>query len=145
MYHYTESGLRNIWLVNGVEERDTPYGKAVAIRDVKGLHHEICRRLIAYKPHLSGAEFRFIRKELDLSQAGLAEILGNDAQSIALWERKGRVPVWADRFIRALYREHADGNAKIVELVDRLKQIDEAEHERVTFERTGKGWKAKAA
>ena len=145
MYHYTDLGLQNVWLANGYEERETPYGKAIAIRDVKGLHHEICRRLIAYKAHFSGAEFRFIRKELDLSQVRLAEILGNDAQSVALWERRGRVPVWADRFIRALYREYADGNAKIVELVDRLKEVDQVEHERLTFERTGRGWKAKAA
>lgn len=145
MYHYTESGLRGVWLANGYEERPTPYGKAVAIRDIEGLHRAICRRLIATRPRLSGAEFRFIRKELDLSQAGLAGILGNDPQSVALWERKGTVPMWADRFIRALYREESEGNAQIRALVQRLNRLDEAERERITFERTGRGWKAQAA
>jgi DNA-binding transcriptional regulator YiaG len=145
MYHYTESGLRSVWLANGYEERRTRYGKAVAIRDIEGLHRVICRRLIATRPRLSGAEFRFIRKELDLSQAGLARILGNDPQSIALWERKGRVPMWADRFVRALYREHAEGNAQIRALVRRLSRLEEAGSERITFERTGRGWKAQAA
>lgn len=145
MYHYTESGLRDVWLANGYEKRDSPYGKSVAIRDIEGLHRAICRRLIATRPRLTGAEFRFIRKELDLSQAGLARLLGNDAQSVALWERKGRIPMWADRFLRALYREETEGNARIRALVERLSQMDEIEPERLTLERTGRGWKAKAA
>lgn len=145
MFHYAESGLRDVWLANGYEKRATPYGKAVAIRDIEGLHRVICRRLIASRPRLTGAEFRFLRKELDLSQAGLARLLGNDAQSVAQWERKGKVPMWADRFLRALYREDAEGNVRIRALVERLNQLDQVEHERMTFERTGRGWKAKAA
>ena len=145
MHHYKESGLRDVWLANGFQERDSPYGKTIAIWDVEGLHRAICLRLIATKPRLSGAEFRFLRKDLDMSQVRLASILGNDAQSVALWERKGRVPVWADRFIRALYREVAEGNAQIIKLVDRLNEVDQAEHQRLTFERTGRGWKLKAA
>lgn len=82
---------------------------------------------------------------MDLSQAGLASLLGNDAQSVALWERKGRIPIWADRFVRALYPEDAEGNAQIRAMVERLNQLDQVEHERLTFERTGRGWKAKAA
>ena len=50
MYHYTESGMRDVWLANGYERRETSYGKSVAIRDVPGLHRAICRRLIATRP-----------------------------------------------------------------------------------------------
>jgi DNA-binding transcriptional regulator YiaG len=145
MYQYKESGLRDVWLASGYERRSTPYGKAIAIRDVEGLHKAICLRLIAMKPRLSGAEFRFIRKELAMSQARFASLLGNDAQSVALWERHSRVPVWADRFIRALYREVAEGNAHIMKLVERLNEMGQAEQEKLTFERTGRGWKAMAA
>jgi hypothetical protein len=38
MYHYTESGLRNVWLENGVTRRKTAYGVATSIQDVDGLH-----------------------------------------------------------------------------------------------------------
>ena len=38
MYHYTESGLPNIWLVNGFVVKRTSYGKTVSIRDLEGLH-----------------------------------------------------------------------------------------------------------
>lgn len=145
MFHYTSCGLRNIWLVNGYDERETAYGNAVAIRDLEGLHHAIARRLIADKPRLSGAEFRFLRKELGLSQAGIAKMLGHEEQTISLWERKGQVPVWADRFLRALYREAKEGNAQIRAMLDRLDRIERDEHERLTFERARAGWKAKAA
>lgn len=145
MLHYTSCGLRNIWLSNGYDERDTPYGKASSIRDAEGLHRAIGRWLVANKPRLSGAEFRFLRKELGISQGALAQMLGNDEQSVSLWERRGQVPVWADRFLRALYRETTEGNAQIRAMVDRLVQLDQDEHERLTFQRARSGWRAKAA
>ncbi|MGH7091347.1 MAG: helix-turn-helix domain-containing protein, partial [Stellaceae bacterium] len=123
----------------------TAYGPGVAIENVEGLHNAIALLLVNHKPRLSGAEFRFLRKELDMSQARLAHVLGNDAQSVALWEKRGRVPKWADRFLRALYREHAQGNANIIELVNRLNDMDQAEFRKMRFEETGKGWQPKAA
>ena len=102
MYHYTESGLNNVWLVNGYTVETTPYGKGVRIEDVEGLNKSIAARLVNDKPHLTGAEFRFLRKELDLSQAALAKIVGKDAQSVARW-KKARVPKMADRMMRFVY------------------------------------------
>lgn len=145
MYHYTTCGLRNVWLANGYDERRTPYGKAIAVRDLEGLHRAIGSRLVVDKPRLSGAEFRFLRKELGLSQGALAQILGNDEQSVSLWERKGSVPVWADRFLRALYREATEGSAQIRAMVDRLIALEQDESERLTFQRGRSGWKAMAA
>lgn len=147
MYHYKESGLRKIWLSNGYRTRKTPYGETVSIEDIEGLHRAIAKDLIYYKPRLSGAELRFLRKELDMSQKRLAEILGNDAQSVALWEKnKVRVPKWADRFVRKLYLEYIDSNKKIVELIDKLNQLDRLEHDgKRTFIDTDKGWRPKAA
>ncbi len=145
MYHYTECGLNNVWLVNGYREEETPYGPAVAIERADELHRAIALSLVKHKPRLSGGEFRFIRKELDLSQAALAHILGNDAQSVARWEKSGRVPKMAERFLRALYREHAEGNAHIRELVERLNELDRERPAKLYFEETEAGWRAKAA
>ena len=145
MYHYTECGLNNVWLVNGFKDHETPYGKGVAIQDADGLHRVIALGLVHHKPRLSGGEFRFLRKELDLSQAGLARVLGNDEQSVARWEKSGRVPKMAERFLRALYREHAEGNAKIREIVDRLNEMDQKSQHKMILEETEQGWKAKAA
>ena len=61
MYKYTECGLKNVYLVNGFHERKTPYGKAVSIDNVEGLHRVIGLHLADNKPNLTGAEFRFLR------------------------------------------------------------------------------------
>lgn len=71
MYHYTESGLRNVWLKSGYVIRRTPYGKGVCIRDVAGPHRAISN-VIARKSSLTGAELQFLRKEMGMSQSGFA-------------------------------------------------------------------------
>ena len=113
--------------------------------DVAGLHQVIAKRLIENKPHLSGGEFRFLRKELGLSQAKLGKLWGYDAQSVAIWEKRGRVPVIADRFIRVYYREVAEGNANIVEMIEHLNDLDVREDARLLFEKRKGQWQAKAA
>lgn len=148
MYHYTESGLRNIWLANGYKVHETPHGKGVAFDNIEGLHRAIGRWLCAYRPRLSGAEFRFLRHELDLSQVALASLLGNDAQSVALWEKgKVKVPAWADRLMRALYREHAGESVKIRKLIESLVELEAAKARPVRFEarESRNGWTLKAA
>ena len=145
MYHYTECGLPSVWLVNGFKRHQTPYGEAMIIENVDDLHRAIGMYLVRWKAHLTGAEFRYLRKELGLSQSRLASTyFGNDAQSIALWEKRSRVPKWADRFLRAIYREHKEGNAQIQELVARLNDLDRHEHERQLFKETSAGWTAAA-
>src|SRR5688572_17046586 len=81
MYRYTESGLRNIWLVNGYVLKRTSYGKTVSIRDLEGLHRYI-GSVIARQPGLSGPELRFLRKEMGMSQRALAEFVGTSEQNI---------------------------------------------------------------
>ena len=102
MYQYQESGLDNVWLVNGYSVIDDPdYGECVSISDTLGLHKAIAHNLIFNKPRLIGAEFRFLRKELDLSQKALSDLFGNEEQAVARWEKTGKVPKWADRLLRA--------------------------------------------
>ena len=147
MLKYKESGLRNVWLQNGYTVKKTPYGKAVAIQDVEGLNR-LLARMVAQRPRMTGAEFRFLRKELDLSQAALARMFGCDAQTIALWEKnKVRLPRLADRMLRLIYREHAEGNVKIREIIERENDMDRKDHDagKIVMVETDKGWRAKAA
>jgi len=125
MYHYTESGLRNIWLVNGYVLKRTSYGNTVLIRDLEGLHRFI-GSVIARQPGLAGPELRFLRKEMGMSQRALAEFVGTTEQSISLWERRGRVPQTADRIIKLAYLEtiHRNGKVKIRETIDFLNQLE---------------------
>ena len=144
MYHYTEIGLQNVWLENGYNERKTPYGKAMSIEDADGLHKAI-GRAVACKSDLTGAEFRFLRKEMDLSQHGVADLLGTSEQTVALWERRGKIPKTADRMIRAIYLESVDGNVKLKELIGRIADLDRKEDQRMVFHDTDAGWFPRAA
>ncbi|WP_085339930.1 helix-turn-helix domain-containing protein [Aquidulcibacter paucihalophilus] len=145
MYHYQECGLRNVWLVNGFDMHTTPYGDGVSIHDIEGLHRAIARGLVNKAAKLTGSELRFLRKEMGLSQAKLALILGNEDQTVALWEKRGTQPKIADRFVRALYREFVEGNAHIRDMIDLLVDADREEREeRINFVQGSQGWKVAA-
>lgn len=143
MYHYTECGLRNIWLENGYSVRKTAYGKGVAIHDVEGLHRAIGRAL-AHKPQLTGSELRFLRKEMGLSQAALGALLGTSEQNVSLWERRGRIPKTSDRFVRLIYLEHTGKNVKIREMIESLNLLDGQSSERLQFAENAGKWKEAA-
>lgn len=128
MYHYVECGLPNVWLRNGFVVKDTAYGEAVAIEDVEGLHKVIGKMVAEQASRLSGTEFRFLRKELALSQESLAEIIDKSSQAVALWEKNDKVPMMADRFIRGLYLEATTGNAKLMEAINHINQLDHDIH-----------------
>lgn len=144
MYHYTSSGLSNVWLMNGYVEKKTAYGKAVSILHLEALHRAIASKLAKTRPFLTGPEFRFLRKELEMSQAKLAELMGVEAQTVALWEKRGRVPTMPDRFIRKIYLEAIGGNEKLIELINTLNAIEQREKEKLYFEETRRGWKIAA-
>lgn len=142
-YHYTESGLRNVWLANGFELRQTRYGEGVAIHDVFGLHQAIGKAL-ARKAALTGAELRFLRKEMNLSQAGLGALLGVTDQAVAKWEKSSKVPKTADRMIRLIYLEHIGGNVRIRSTIEAIAHTDQAEHDEIVVEEAPDGWKIAA-
>lgn len=143
-YHYTESGLTNVWLANGFAIRKTKYGEGVSIHDVDGLHRALAQAM-ANKPHLTGAEVRFLRKEMGLSQRGLGELLGVTDQAVALWEKKGRLPKTADRLLRLIYVEHDKGNAPIRSTIQRINDMDSQDHEQIIAEEAKDGWKTRMA
>ena len=143
-YHYTEGGLRNIWLANGYTVRKTKYGDGVSIHDVDGLHRAIAHA-VANKPHLTGTEVRFLRKEMGMSQRGLGELLGVTDQAVALWEKKGRLPKTADRLLRLIYVEHEGGNVPIRATIQRINDIDQHGDEQIIAEETKGRWKTRMA
>lgn len=142
-YHYTESGLKNVYLVNGFEIVKTPYGEAVSIEDVEGLQRVISLNL-CHKKHLTGTEFRFLRKEMGMSQNGLGKTLGVDEQTLAKWEKTGRVPKTADRFMRLFFLETINHNVKIKDYVEQINQTDRDTPVELDLQQTSDGWKQAA-
>lgn len=140
-YHYTQSGLDNVWLQNGFTYDETPYGRGVRIENVHGLHVAIGCALVEKPGHLTGPEFRFLRKEMELSQGRLGELMGKSDQSVANWEKK-QVPLESDFLIRHIYRQTATGeHASYVEMVDDLKAKDlDLYSGEFSFKENADGW-----
>jgi transcriptional regulator with XRE-family HTH domain len=102
-YAYREIGLGNIVLLNGVTTTQTPYGPMTHIESIHGLHRAIGLAIAETSAPMSGAEFRFLRKQLGLTQAELAARMQVTDQTIANYE-KGKTGLGpADPFMRALY------------------------------------------
>lgn len=145
MLRFDDGGLRNVWLENGYAFSDTPYGPAVSYHDLDGLTFAICRALVAKPGRLAGAEFRYLRLHLGLSQRSLGKLLGVTEQSVAGWEKKGRIPLLADKHLRLLWIEKHNGNVPIVRAMERLNEVERiVEQKLVARESPRKGWTAKA-
>lgn len=142
MYHYTDGGLRNVWLANGYQIKKTPFGDAVAIHDADGLAKSICLALTGKPGLLTGTEFRYIRQGgMALSQPALGKMMGIDGQSIARWEKNGKVPRWADKLVRLLYMGQAEGNAPICRVIERIKTVERLVKQKIVVQESSKGWK----
>lgn len=105
-YHYLASGLDNVFLLNGVTEENTDYGPMVHIENINGLHHAIGLHIVEKPGLMTGAEFRFLRKQMQLSQAEVGHAMGVTDQTIANYEKgkTGRDGIGpADAFMRTLY------------------------------------------
>jgi transcriptional regulator with XRE-family HTH domain len=102
-YHYVESGLDNIFLLNGVSETATDYGTMVHIENINGLHRAIGLHIVENEKPMSGPEFRFLRKQMGLSQVELAKDLGVTDQTIANYEKGNTRLGPADVLMRACY------------------------------------------
>jgi DNA-binding transcriptional regulator YiaG len=146
MYRWDDMGLKNIWLVNGYHVKETPYGRGASFDDVEGLTRAVCLALARRPGKLTGAEFRYIRQAgLGMSQPSLGKVLGVDAQSIARWEKTGKVPKWANRMVRLVYEAHADGNTAIRRVVERINDVDRLVNRRIVLEQTPRrGWQARS-
>lgn len=145
-YHYKESGLDNIYLENGFTHHKTAYGEGISIEDTAGLHRAIGEWVIETPKPISGAELRFLRTEMELTQRDLAALLGATEQTLRLWEktRSKAMPGSADRLLRALYSEYAGGDGSLRKLVERLAELDQVEGAKACLRETRQGWKIAA-
>lgn len=136
-YRYLESGLDNVTLtgirVIRCAKCDVDFPE---IPNIRGLHR-IIASLLAQKPaRLTGAEFRFLRKEMGLKATELAKLLGTTNVTISRWETGGRsISSVADRLLRLLYSLHTVQAGRAVEpakfvkvFLDTLQRIVPSAH-----------------
>ncbi len=125
LYNYTGCGLDYIYLEGGYEIKETPFGEGVTIQDIEGLHDAIMHDLICNVPNWSGAELRFIRKEMGLTQKTLGMFVSRDAQTVALWEKdKQPVPEESTNMLRGIYISRKNGSVKLEEMLTRINDLD---------------------
>lgn len=129
-YHYKESGLDNVYLENGFTHHKTPYGEGVSINDTVGLHKLIGEWLVATAKRLNGAELRFLRVQMEMTQRNLAGVLGEDEQAVRRWEKYRTKPIRGsvDHLVRALYNEYIGGDGTVRSMVERLCELDQVEN-----------------
>ncbi|WP_082819025.1 hypothetical protein [Cupriavidus nantongensis] len=145
MYHYTDSGLKNVWLANGYKILNTPYGKGVSIIDLDGVFVAICLALAKKPSSLTGSEFRYVRSVgLMQSQGGLAKLLGSNEEAVTRWEARGKVPSWADKLMRRLYPTNAEGRVLKATECERIKVTKSTAQHRIVLRRAKTGWAIKA-
>jgi DNA-binding transcriptional regulator YiaG len=102
--HYTASGLDYVYLVNGFSiEQDPDYGRIVTIDAPDDLHKAIGLHIITQERPLTGAEFRFLRKQMKLTQEQLAERLGANVQTIANYEKGRKMPAVSEQLMRMIF------------------------------------------
>ena len=147
-YAYTVCGLDNIFLLNGYRTDYHDGEESISVIDVEGLHRAIGRHLVLHRKGLSPKEVRFLRKTMDLTQAELAAKLGNDAQSVARWEKGTcEMPGTAEKLLRVTFlaenmRDDSDLailRKLLVSVMDELDSVDEIKSPQAQFE-LGERW-----
>jgi len=110
-YRYTACGLDNVFLVGLPQAKDRGGDRTITIPSINKLH-AVLRRAVAQKDGgLDPKEVRFLRSELELTQAELAQIVHKDAQTVGRWERgETQIDGNSETLLRAMALEQDDGN-----------------------------------
>lgn len=117
-FHYKGSGLPNVYLHSGVTIKDDPeHGRLVKIDKLPQLFYAIAFKLVLKNASLTGAEFRFLRKRMEMTQAELGKELSVSDQTVANYEKEKTAMGPADPAIRMFYLAHvADDDDLVQEL-----------------------------
>lgn len=87
-YHYTECGLDNVFIedMNIVEDHNGD--ETVTIPAIGALHMVICEGIVRLHAKMTGQELRFLRSEMGMTQAKLADIIKVSSLTVSRWERE---------------------------------------------------------
>jgi len=86
-YRYTDSGLENV-IIEGVNFLvDDSGDECVVIPNINGLHKAIAHGIVTRRSSMNGSEIRFLRTEMGMTQAELADVLHREALTLSRWER----------------------------------------------------------
>ena len=128
---YRACGLDDVYLVNGFTITESEGDEVISVENIEELHEAIAVKLITSPAKLKPAEFRFLRNNMDLTQAELGERLGVDVQMIGRYERgDNSIPPPVDQLLRFHYVLHLLPKDEREEL---LEEVVEAAKEHRTM------------
>ena len=103
-YRYTECGLDNVLIEQLNFLQDDAGEQCIHVPNVNGLHKAIACGIVRRESGMTGRELRFIRTEIGMTQAQMAEFVHREPLAISRWERGEGV---IDSNAEALIRLHA--------------------------------------
>lgn len=146
--HYKACGLDDVYLLNGFHREIIDGEEFLTIEDLDGLWKAIAFHLVTKHKVLAPKELRFLREQMDLTQAELAVKLRVSDQTVARWEKGKGDPGPGDISIRVLYlassRAQPEGAkmlAGLNDVIDDLIDADEQPCEPVVFSHGSRRWK----
>ncbi len=118
---YRECGLDSVFLLNGFRKEVVDGEEFVTIEDLDGLWKAIGLHLVLRRKTFSPQEVRFLRRQMDMTQAELAALLRVSDQTVARWEKgEVNVPGPADFALRTTFLLSPTAQPEGKQLVDKL-------------------------
>jgi DNA-binding transcriptional regulator YiaG len=147
--HYRQCGLDNVFLLNGFDRETMDGEEHITIHSLDGLWKAIGLHIVLRQKTLAPQEVRFLRQQMDLTQAELAKMLRVTDQTVARWE-KGDTAVngTADFALRTAFllspTSQPEGKKILEELLQHIQQLTDTDEDRAAktvFARKGRQWK----
>jgi DNA-binding transcriptional regulator YiaG len=146
--HYTACGLDDVHLLNGFKRETIDGEEYVSIEDLDGLWKAIGLHLVTTRKALAPKEIKFLRQQMDMTQAELGARLRVSDQTVARWEKhQCELSGPADVMLRVLFLgspvAQPEGKGllrEIIKLLDELQERDESKRKADVFEHEDKQW-----
>jgi DNA-binding transcriptional regulator YiaG len=117
-YPYTASGLDNVILRGLRVLTDDAADVVIGIPNINGLYQLLAREVATKSTGLRPKEVRFLRTQLGMTQAELAQVVGRDTQTVGRRERGETAPDQSEEVvIRALALEFVGGRQAVPEMI----------------------------
>lgn len=143
-HHLKSVGLPSVYLLNGVTiEHDADYGDLVTVENMQGLYRAIGLNIIAKASEMTGTEFRFLRKQMALTQRDLAERMSVSDQTIANYEKGKTAPAQAIAHMRLLFLVDVlppESSARLIKQLSQMMKEHGFELPDVPLHKISEGW-----
>lgn len=118
-YHYTESGLPNVYLVNvEVYHCEHCQSEIASIPHPGELHILLVNMILAKPGAMTGDELRFVRKALKMTPKEFADLLTVDSQTILDWQSARTLSKPNDSLVRFVVAKQLEERGELQEEID---------------------------